>query len=350
MIVKIGFVVNEVSSELAAYTTTHLALAALKRGHDVCYIEIEDFSYGTDQKVHALAREVNLQKNESDRELLLTLQSHDLHEERICVDDLDILFLRNDPARDFVTRPWARLAGINFGRLASRRGVIVLNDPDGLNHAINKIYTEYLPNSVTPLSIITRDRSEIKAFVKEQNGPCILKPLIGSGGHNVFLLKPDEALNVNQMIDSVLTDGYAITQEYLPAADKGDLRVFILNGDILHVDDKPAIINRRRPQDDVRANLTVGGTAHRSDLSDSIQTVVDEIRPFILEDGLFFVGADIIGDRLIELNVFSPGGLVGASRLWDVDFHSEVVAALERKVALKSKSPLSNRELAALDG
>ena len=111
-----------------------------------------------------------------------------------------------------------------------RHGVIVLNDPNGLAKAMSKMYFQLFPEEVRPRTLITRDRDEIKAFAKEEGGNIVLKPLQGSGGQSVFLVRPEHVPNINQMIDAVSRDGYVIAQEYLPAAAEGDMRLFLLNG------------------------------------------------------------------------------------------------------------------------
>ena len=120
------------------------------------------------------------------------------------MDDLDVLMLRNVPSDDFIARPWATTVATEFGRVAMRRGVIVLNDPNGLAKASSKMYLQLFPEEVRPRTLITRDHSEIKAFAKEL-GTIVLKPLQGSGGASVFLVRPDDMPNINQMIDAVIT-------------------------------------------------------------------------------------------------------------------------------------------------
>ena len=131
--------------------------------------------------------------------------------------------LRNVPSDDVISRPWAATIAAEFGRLAMRRGVVVLNDPNGLAKANSKMYFQLFPDEVRPKTIITRDRDDIKAFVKEQ-GRCVIKPLQGSGGASVFMVRPEDLPNLNQMIDAVSRDGYVIGQEYLSAAEQGDMR------------------------------------------------------------------------------------------------------------------------------
>ena len=115
-----------------------------------------------------------------------------------------------------------------------RHGVVVLNDPNGLAKAMNKMYFQLFPEEVRPRTLITRDHEEIKAFAKEEGGNIVLKPLQGSGGSGVFLVNPDDKSNLNQMIDAVSRDGFVICQEYLPAAEEGDMRLFVMNGRPIH--------------------------------------------------------------------------------------------------------------------
>jgi glutathione synthase len=102
-----------------------------------------------------------------------------------------------------------------------QQGRIVLNDPDGLSKALNKMYFQDFPEEVRPRTLITRNRDDIKAFARRKSGRIVLKPLQGSGGQSVFLVRPEDASNLNQMIDAISRDGYVIAQEYLPAAARG---------------------------------------------------------------------------------------------------------------------------------
>lgn len=330
---KIGFVINDYLTEKADYTTTHLAMAATNLDHEVWYMSVGDFAQGPDETVHAHARRVPIRHHRESRVYLRELR--EIETTTLILDELDVLMLRNDPAEDAAKRPWARLAGINFGRLAMHHGVIVLNDPDGLMQAVNKMYLEYFPQEVRPLTLISRDREEIKAFVREQGEKnAVLKPLAGSGGHNVFLVGPQEWVNINQMIDAVCAEDYAIVQEYLPDAIHGDTRLFLMNGYPLRCEGRYAAFRRvRQPGDsDIRSNMTAGGVSQKAQVNQAMLHLAETIRPKLLQDGMFLVGLDIVDNRLMEINVFSPGGLMGAGQLEGVNFSRQVIHALERKV------------------
>lgn len=329
---KLGLFVNDVMTEQPGYTTTRLAMAALKRGHQVWYIGARDFAYDPDDKVYARARSVGKTKYNVGETFLKDLQGRQAVHGRICVDDLDVLMLRNDPAIDAMERPWAVTAGIDFGRMALRHGVIVLNDPNGLAKAKNKMYFQLYPQDLRPQTIITRDRDEIKAFAKDQGGTIVLKPLQGSGGSNVFLVRPDDIPNLNQMIDAIIRDGYVIAQEYLPAAAEGDVRLFIMNGQPLRYKGKYAAFRRIRHGGDMRSNVHAGGTLAQADVDATMLRVAEMVRPKLVQDGMFLVGLDIVGNKLMEINVFSPGGLGSAQKFEGVNFNYAVIKALESKV------------------
>lgn len=335
---KLGIAVNDINTELADYTTTHFAMEAINLGHQVWYINVSDFIYDPDENVHAHAYSVpNVESKKHFRSSIVylnALRGKTAMKERITIEDLDVLLLRNDPAEDVVKRPWARLAGINFGRLAMRHGVIVLNDPNGLAQAVNKMYLQYFPEHVRPRTLISRNREDIKHFIKEQGGSAVLKPLAGSGGRNVFLIDPHEKANINQIIDAVLQEGYAIAQEYLPEAVKGDTRLFLMNGKPLQSKGHYAAIRRVRETEngDMRSNMTAGAVARKAQITDSMLCLAETVRPKLIQDGMFFVGMDIVGNKLMEINVFSPGGIDSANQLEDVNFSKEVIHSLEHKV------------------
>lgn len=173
---RIGFFVNSVRTEEPGYTTTRLAMAAINRGHEAWVFGADDMAYDADEKVRARARSAPKTQYKSSDTYMADLLGKKAKVERITVDDLDVLMLRNDPSTDTGQRAWAQMVGINFGRVAMRHGVIVLNDPNGLSKAVNKMYFQLFPEEVRPRTLITRDRDEIKAFAKEEGGKIVLKP------------------------------------------------------------------------------------------------------------------------------------------------------------------------------
>lgn len=329
---RIGFVVNEIATELASYTTTRLAMTAVNRGHEAWLIGTGDLAFDPDDTVRARARSVTKTNYKTTKAFLDELRSSKGRSERITVDDLDVLMLRNDPAADQGKRAWAQMAGINFGRAAMRHGVIVLNDPDRLAQAMNKMYFQLFPEEVRPATLITRDRNEIKEFARELGGRIVIKPLQGSGGQGVFLVTDDQLGNLNQMIEAVSRDGYVVAQEYLEAAAEGDMRLFVMNGMPLRYKGKYAAFRRLRSPGDIRSNIHAGGVKAKAVVDDVALHVAEIVRPKLVEDGMFLVGLDIVGSKLMEINVFSPGGLGSAQQFEGVNFNQGVIESLERKV------------------
>jgi glutathione synthase len=291
---------------------------------------VGDLNYDADEHIRAYARGASRRLYKSSALFLKDIQGKTAERARITLDDLDVVLLRNDPAQDAVTRPWASQSGILFGRLVTRTGAVVLNDPNGLAKATSKMYFQAFPADVRPETIITRNRDDIKAFAKERK-KIVLKPLTGSGGQSVFLVRSEDVENINQMFDSVSRDGYVIAQEYLPAAEDGDMRLFVMNGEPLMYKGKYAAFRRVRSGGDLRSNIHAGGTLARAEVTPTALELVEVVRPKLMQDGMFLAGLDIVGNKIMEINVFSPGGLGSAQKLEGVNFCEAVIKSLERK-------------------
>jgi len=347
---KIAFVVNDVTTEQAAYTTTRLTMTAVKLGHEAFVLGVGDFIYAADGTMHGFARAVQHDHDGSLKNLLAELQSPDTTRTKILLDDLDVLMLRNDPAEDATERVWAQTSGILFGQLAAARGVIVVNDPNNLAHAMNKTYFQHFPERVRPKTCISRDVNEIKEFIESQHDNVVIKPLQGSGGQSVFLIREDEQANMNQMIEAVLRDGYCIVQEYLPGAIDGDVRLFVMNGRALSHEGQYAAFRRINHTGDSRSNMHSGGVSEAVEVDETMLELVEVVRPKLVRDGMHLVGLDIVDDKLMEINVFSPGGLGSCQKHTEVDFTVAVIRDLERKVNYKRHygAGIRNVELATL--
>ena len=258
--------------------------------------------------------------------------------------------ITSDPSKEASERPWAETIGIQFGRRAIDAGVLVLNDPDSLSLAINKLYFQSFPREVRAKTLVSRHVGDIKAFAKANGGKVVLKPLQGSGGQGVFLLNAKSASNLNQMIEAIGRDGYIIAQAYVPEADKGDIRLFLMNGVPLQVDGKYAAMRRVSSKGDMRSNIHAGGKAKPVRIGERQLRVAELIRPKLIEDGMFLVGIDIIGDTILEVNVFSPGNLGSCSEMAGVNFAGAILASIERKLEIASEFPghFGNRSLAVM--
>ena len=137
--------------------------------------------------------------------------------------------------------------------------------------------------------------------------PQILKPLQGSGGSSVFRVSSGESPNLNQMIEAITHDGYVVAQEFLTEAEQGDVRLFVMNGQPLRQGEAYAAFRRVSTGTDFRSNMHVGGKPQPVQVTDDMLGLIEAVRPKLIEDGMFLVGLDIVGAKLMEVNVFSPG-------------------------------------------
>jgi len=345
---KIAFIINDHSTEAPNYTTPGLGYAAYKRGHDVYFIGVGELSYGSKGHLTVRSKTISGKKFNSQETFFKALQKEEFT--RITSKDLDVLFLRNNPADEINERDWAQNAAFIFGEIAMKDGVIVLNHPNSLAGAVNKMYFQHFPEILRPKTIVSRDHDEIKAFFKTQKQKMILKPLQGSGGTNVFMIDKKNEHNLSQTIDAICRDGFVIAQEYLPEAKNGDTRLFIMNGEPLQVNGQYAIMQRVNASGDIRSNIHAGGRPQKAKMTDQIMKLADIVRPKLVQDGMFMVGIDIVGDKLMEINVFSPGGLNVMGQMYDVDFSTPVIESIEKKVHYKEMyhDYLFNSRLATL--
>jgi glutathione synthase len=342
---KLCIVVNRMGSRTQVGRTTYrLALRAARGGHEVWLTSAGGLSYEADGSL--LARAIRARPR---RDMDLGLFQQALAEaarspEWVGLDDADVLLLRNNPS---VQSPWAKQAALQFGRLLAERGVLVLNDPEGLDRAANKAFLSSFPADIRPRTVVTRRLGRARAFAREL-GRVVIKPVQGSGGRNVFLLEHGSP-SFDACFRAVVRDGFAVVQEYLEAARQGNTRVFLVNGELLTRSGRAAVVRRVPTGDDPRGNVHAGAEIRRARIDPGIARVVAGSRERLVACGLFFVGLDVVGDKLIEANVFCPGGLGSAQAFEKVDFTAELLSCIERKLELRAADPtLTNAELATL--
>lgn len=347
---KICFVLNKISTEKAG-TSVELMAKAHNMGHEVYAMGVGDFKFQHQGTIFLYAKYLDAStKVETAKDYLKELQSTSVKEKEIESTELDVLFIRNNPTEEGASRHWAEQSGLAFGRMIQQQGVLVLNDANALSYGfIDKLYFEELPQEIKPASIITRKKEDILNFWEKNNKQIVLKPLEGSGGKNVFLVDKHEK-NLNQIIQTISNHGYVIAQQYLPAVKKGDVRVLLMNGRILTEDGERAIIRRVCDEGEFRSNFKQGATADKSELTEGMQKIIDLTAPKLIKDGLFFVGLDVIDDKLIEINILSPGGLDRFKEIGLTDFTTTVIEAIERKLYYKLKymGKIENKILATM--
>jgi glutathione synthase len=245
--------------------------------------------------------------------------------------EADAVFIRKDPPFD---RAYL-YASLMLEAVRDR--IVILNDPRGIRDANEKLYTLHFTR-FTPRTLVTADRAKVRAFVDEVSGKAVIKPLDGAGGAGVLLLESGDK-NKNAIIDLLTGDGrrLIIIQEYLPAVREGDKRILLLDGAPL------GAINRVPLKDDLRSNIHVGGTVKPTVVTAEERAVIEAIAPRLRADGLFFVGLDMIGGKLTEVNVTSPTGIQELSRHVGRDVAVDVIEWVERRVDAMEPGPSSVR-------
>jgi len=216
---------------------------------------------------------------------------------------------------------------------AIKDDVVILNDVDGIRKANNKLYTTTFHdphNTYLPITHVSGSKKFINRTIDESEAEkMILKPLDGSGGRGVIVLEKNARENINSLLDFYIDDdgdNYVILQEFIEGADEGDVRVMMLNGKFI------GAYNRKPAVGEIRANIQQGGTAHKYILTESQKKICKKVGTKLLADGLFFVGLDMIGDKILEVNVLNPGGITNINKLDKLKLHKQVVDFIEEKV------------------
>ncbi len=233
------------------------------------------------------------------------------------VSDVDAVWVRKDPPFDV-----AYLHLTQQLDLVAKR-TLVINSPRGLRDANEKLFAFQFARWM-PRSLVSADRNRLLGFLEEVGGQAVLKPLDGYGGLGVVALSRGDR-NTRSLIDLLTREGreHALIQEYLPAIREGDKRVLLLDGRLL------GAILRVPREDDLRANIHVGGRVEPTSLSPAEQAMVDDIGPELQTRGLYFVGLDLIGEKLIEVNVTSPTGIQELGRFTGARPEEQVIAWAE---------------------
>lgn len=297
---QIGFVVNRLRGLRDSYTTTRLAVAALKAGHGVLLIEMTGFTL--DPKGRLLARSYRAAPQLDDpRRLVLAACEGTLPAGLVDLEQLDGILLRNNPVRHTV---------LDFARLLGDRGVTVLNDPDGIAAGASKTYLAELPAEFKPQTVVTRDRTVLQAFLDSQGGRGVLKPVRGFGGRGVVLIEPGNKQPLDEALEATRgkPDAYLVLQEYLPRTREGDKRILLVDGEPV------GCYVRMRRNGEFRHNLHVGGRPVAADLSDRDRQICRVLAGKLRADGIFLAGLDVIGGLAVEVNMVAPGGVANIER------------------------------------
>jgi len=326
------FVVNHPRSLRPTYTTAQLGAAAQRRGHEVAFVSVDELAH--EREVTGNVVTLPSGTGHDPESLVAYLRSPQARAAEARLAGFDVALLRNNPHLGD-----GRLARVNpaieLGRRLKESGVMVLNDPDGLRRAGSKMYLAGFPAGIRPRTLITCSPSRVRAFLRELDGAAVIKPLYGYGGQSVFFVGRGQVANLAQIIAAVRGSGYLIVQEYIRAAARGDKRVLLFAGAPLETEGRVAIYRRVHANDDRRNNMHAGATRRSCRLNQAERELCETIRPRLVADGLYLVGLDIAGGKILEINVFSPGGMHNMCELYGVDFAGAAVADLERRWKLR---------------
>jgi glutathione synthase len=290
-------------------TTFAFQRAAQLRGHVSLHCEPKDL-FLKDGDVFAKVRDVTVSNTPPH------FRFGPAHEIRLA--DVEAVLIRKDPPFD-TTYLYATLM------LEHARGrTLIVNDPRGLRDANEKLYALKFARHM-PKTIVTSSAEHVFELVAASGGKAVIKPLYGAGGLGVFLVSAGDK-NARAIVEMMTNDGrtQCMVQEYLPAVEKGDKRVLLLDGEVL------GAINRVPRKDDLRSNIHVGGSVEPCDVTPEERALIADLAPQLRKDGLVFVGLDLIGGKLTEVNVTSPTGIQELSAHQGKDVAAHVIEWLER--------------------
>ena len=294
-------------------TTFAFMLEGQHRGHEQAYCLIDDLFVDRTQP-YASAHAVQVQR---------ATQHYTVGEIQTApLTDWDVIFMRKDPPFDLRFFFATHVLG-----LADPKRTLVVNNPRGLRDANEKLYALHFPD-VIPESLVTSNHTRLKTFMEQLGGEMIVKPLDGCGGAGIFHVQRGDR-NLNSILELSTADGtrLVMAQRYLPAARDGDKRIIVLDGEPL------GAILRIPRDDDTRGNIHVGGRVERAPIDARDREICRQLAPRLAADGLYFVGLDVIGGFVTEINVTSPTGVQEVDRLDSVCLEAQVFDAVERRAA-----------------
>jgi glutathione synthase len=312
---KFGFVMDPIERVLPDKDTTFVfMLESLRRGHKVYVTGLADlFSRGA--QAFGRARRCEVMRATPHYRWLDEGADYPL-------EHFDAIFMRKDPPADA-----NYLFATMLLSLVDPRRTFITNSPHGLREANEKLYALNFPDAVPP-TIVTYEIARLKAFMTEQGGEMIVKPLDGHAGESVFLSRAGD-LNLNVILETVTRHETRpiMGQRYVAEIRNGDKRLIMLDGEPLG-----CILRVPRP-DEARGNIHVGGTCVKAELTARDREICRMVKPRVQCDGLHFVGLDIIGNYLTEVNVTSPTGVQEVNQLDGVNLEAKVIDFVESKVA-----------------
>ena len=313
MSLRVAFQMDPIHSiDIAGDSSFALALEAQERGHKLFHYEPKNLSLSQLTPIAKLSPMV----------VRNITGDHFCLGEQIATDlktDIDVILMRQDPPFD--------MSYITATHILEHLhpDTLVINDPTNVRNAPEKLFVTHFKN-VMPPTLITSDEKEIFSFRKEFKD-IIVKPLFGNGGAGVFHIKPDDE-NLSSLVELYKTfyREPLMIQEYLPAVRQGDKRIILIDGEAV------GAINRVPADGEARSNMHVGGKPMKCELTDRDREICEIIGPSLKEKGLLFVGIDVIGNYLTEINVTSPTGIQELSRFENINIAKLIWEAIEKKL------------------
>jgi len=296
--------------DIGGDSTFALALEAQSRGHSLFYYEPKNLSY-RDGRVFARGHHISVKHERGDHVSLKP-------EATVELGDYDVVLLRQDPPFDMAYLTTTYI----LERIHPR--TLVVNDPAHVRNAPEKLFPVLWPE-LTPPTLITNDRVAIRAF-RAEHGDVVVKPLYGNGGAGVFRVRPEDE-NLSSLLETFekLSREPLIVQRYLPEVRKGDKRIILVDGVAV------GAINRVPAAGEARSNMHAGGKPEATELTAREKEICETIGPELKARGLIFVGIDVIGDYLTEINVTSPTGIWEVKRFGGPDIAALVWDAIEAR-------------------
>ena len=315
---KLGVIMDPVAGiKVEKDTTLALLLAAQRREWEIHYMEMDDV-YLIGNTARASARVMTVADDASDWYQLR-------QRTELALSDLDVILMRKDPPfnMEYIYMTYIL-------EHAAARGTLVVNDPAALRNVNEKAFITQFPQCIAP-TLISRNAQQIHAFL-EQHGQVVLKPLDGMGGASVFRVDKEDS-NRNVIVETLTrnSQSFIMAQQYLAAIEQGDKRILLVDGRPLE-----HALARIPKSGDIRGNLAAGGTGKGIDLSERDYWICEQVGPRLRSMGLVFVGLDVIGDYLTEINITSPTCVRELERLYDCDIAGKVMDCIAEKSPLSS--------------
>jgi len=315
MAIKLGMVMDPIDQiNIKKDTSFAMLLEAQARGWELHYLELADL-YLSNGHAYARSRLLRVERNPNG-------WFEFTGEQRIELADLDAIIMRKDPPfnQEYIYATYML-------EQAERQGVYVVNKPQSLRDANEKMYTAWFPQCCTD-TLVARERQRIREFLAEHR-EIILKPLDGMGGASIFYVREGDP-NLSVILETMTDHGsrFIMAQKYLPEVRDGDKRILMVNGEPV-----PYCLARIPASGESRGNLAAGGRGEGRELSARDRWIAEQVGPVLREKGLIFVGLDVIGDYLTEVNVTSPTCVQELDKQFGINISAQLMDHIAVKVS-----------------